>query len=96
MIACPVVALIAGYSYFSPADPVGLIGNYAGLVCVAIGYCITKLWTRSKMIPLCEIDLDVGRDLDMEQRWREDLEEKEMDDTHGIKKYYKQVIAIFT
>ncbi|KAH8552067.1 amino acid permease/ SLC12A domain-containing protein [Umbelopsis sp. PMI_123] len=96
MIACPIVALIAGYSYFSPADPVGLVGNYAGLVCVAIGYCITKLWTRSKMIPLSEIDLDSGRDLDMEQRWREMQEEEAKEESRGFKKYIQRAITIFT
>lgn len=61
MIACTVISLIAGYSYFVPADAVGLIGNYAGLILCVLGFIATKLWTRSKMIPLDLIDLDTGR-----------------------------------
>ncbi|CAO3667116.1 unnamed protein product [Rhizopus stolonifer] len=61
MVACTVISLIAGYSYFVPADTVGLIGNYAGLILCVLGFIITKLWTRSKMIPLDLIDLDTGR-----------------------------------
>ncbi|KAG1222993.1 hypothetical protein G6F35_004940 [Rhizopus arrhizus] len=61
MIACTVIALMAGYSYFVPPSAIGLIGNYAGLILCAIGYTITKIWTRSKMVPLELIDLDTGR-----------------------------------
>lgn len=52
---------MAGYSYFVPPSATGLIGNYAGLILCAIGYIVTKLWTRSKMIPLDKIDLDTGK-----------------------------------
>ncbi|RCH86207.1 hypothetical protein CU098_006344, partial [Rhizopus stolonifer] len=61
MVACTVIALIAGYSYFVPADAVGLIGNYGGLIVCAILYITLKLWTKSKMIPIDQIDLDTGR-----------------------------------
>ncbi|KAI8968056.1 amino acid permease/ SLC12A domain-containing protein [Mycotypha africana] len=61
MIACVVISLMAGYSYFVPPDPVGLIGNYGGLIVVACLFVILKLWTKSKMIPIAEIDIDTGR-----------------------------------
>lgn len=61
MVACVVIALIAGYSYFVPADAVGLIGNYGGLIVCAILFITLKLYTRSKMIPISEIDIDTGR-----------------------------------
>lgn len=61
MIACWVIALIAGYSYFVPADPVGLIGNYGGLIVCAILYIVLKIRTKSKMIPIDQIDIDTGR-----------------------------------
>ncbi|KAI9315555.1 amino acid permease/ SLC12A domain-containing protein [Dichotomocladium elegans] len=60
MVACIVISIITGYSYFVPADAVGLVGNYAGLILCAIGWAITKWWTKSKMVPLAEIDLDTG------------------------------------
>ncbi|KAG1094501.1 hypothetical protein G6F42_018742 [Rhizopus arrhizus] len=61
MIACVVIALMAGYSYFVPADPVGLIGNYGGLIAVAILFIVLKIYTKSKLIPISEIDVDSGR-----------------------------------
>jgi lysine-specific permease len=61
MVACVVIALIAGYSYFVPADPVGLVGNYGGLIVCGILFIVLKVYTRSKMIPIDQIDLDTGR-----------------------------------
>ncbi|KAI7893228.1 amino acid permease/ SLC12A domain-containing protein [Mucor mucedo] len=61
MFACVVISLMAGYSYFKPADPVGLVGNYAGLIVCAILFIVLKIYTRSKLIPIDEIDLDTGR-----------------------------------
>lgn len=61
MLACTVIALISGYSYFVPADAVGLIGNYAGLIVCAILFIVLKFYTGSKMVPISEIDLDTGR-----------------------------------
>ncbi|KAJ8662868.1 hypothetical protein O0I10_001044 [Lichtheimia ornata] len=60
MFASVVCALITGYSYFVPADPVGLVGNYAGLVLCVVGFIVTKLYTRSKMVPLKDVDLVTG------------------------------------
>lgn len=65
-------------------------------MCVAIGYTITKVRTRSKMVPLCEMDLDSGRDMEMERRFKEELEEESKVELRGIKKYFKKVINIFT
>ena len=61
MIACVVIALMAGYSYFVPADAVGLIGNYAGLIACGILFIVLKIYTKSKMVPVDQIDLDTGR-----------------------------------
>ncbi|KAI9319814.1 amino acid permease/ SLC12A domain-containing protein [Dichotomocladium elegans] len=60
IVACIVCSLITGYSYFSPADPVGLVGNYAGLILCAIGWAITKWYTKSTLVPYAEMDLDTG------------------------------------
>lgn len=62
MIACTVIALMAGYaSFIPPVDPVGIIGNYGGLVCVALLFLILRFWTKSRFIPIDEIDIDTGR-----------------------------------
>ncbi|GAB5588908.1 hypothetical protein Unana1_03808 [Umbelopsis nana] len=61
VIACSILALLGGWSSFVPADPIGLVGNYAGLVVALFGFLITKLYTKSKVVRLCDIDLDTGR-----------------------------------
>lgn len=61
MGACVVIALMAGYSYFDPADPVGLVGNYGGLIVCAILFIVLKVYSKSKMIPVDQIDIDTGR-----------------------------------
>lgn len=61
MLACVVISLIAGYSYFVPANAVGLIGNYLGLIAIIILYLFLKFYTKSKVIPISEIDIDTGR-----------------------------------
>ena len=48
------------------------------------------------MVPLCEMDLDSGRDMEMERRFKEELEEESKVELRGIKKYFKKVINIFT
>lgn len=93
MIACIVIALITGYSYFiPPVDPVGIIGNYLGLVLCAVGYAITKWWTGAKLVPLEEIDLDTGV-ADYSH-----LKEQEEVAATGpwYKKVCKKAVAIFT
>lgn len=66
IFACAVLALLGGWSSFSPVDPIGLVGNYAGLIIAFGGFFITKLWTKSKMVPLIDIDLDTGRSVQSE------------------------------
>lgn len=58
--ACAVIILISGWSYFVPADPIGLVGSYGGLVIALGGYIILRIWKKTKLIPLEEIDLDTG------------------------------------
>jgi lysine-specific permease len=60
MVACIVIILISGWSYFVPADAIGLIGSYGGALIVLGGFLILKFWTKSKLIPLEEIGLDTG------------------------------------
>lgn len=60
MVVCVVIILISGWSYFVPADVIGLIGSYGGFLLVVFGYLVLKFWTKSKLIPLDEIDLDTG------------------------------------
>ncbi|CAO3643773.1 unnamed protein product [Mucor hiemalis] len=60
MVVCVVIVLISGWSYFVPADPIGLIGSYGGFLLVVFGYLVLKFWTKSKLIPLDQIDLDTG------------------------------------
>ncbi|KAI9246916.1 amino acid permease/ SLC12A domain-containing protein [Phascolomyces articulosus] len=79
-IGCGVIILAAGYKYFSPADPVGLIGNYGGTILFILGFTITKIVTKSKLVPLKDIDLDTGR-IDMmvfEGDDDDDVDEKEI------------------
>jgi lysine-specific permease len=93
MVACVVISLIAGYSYFVPADAVGLIGNYGGLIVCALLFIILKIRTRSKMIPIDQIDLDTGR-ADISQY-------ADTDDTEDItgpwyKKAWKRFVIVVT
>ncbi|KAI8374417.1 amino acid permease/ SLC12A domain-containing protein [Radiomyces spectabilis] len=98
MVACIVISLMAGYSYFVPPSAVGLIGNYAGLVLCVIGFIVTKLWTKSKMIPIDEIDLDTGRsELSMGLDHLEEKDDQE-EEVKGplYKRIFKRLIIIFT
>lgn len=75
MIACIAVALMTGYSYFKPANAVGLIGNYGGLILCLLGFTITKFYTKSKLVPLERMDLDTGRS---DRKWTTEDEEDAM------------------
>ncbi|KAG0180370.1 hypothetical protein DFQ28_008991 [Apophysomyces sp. BC1034] len=91
MIACVVIALLSGYSYFVPANPTHLIGSYAGLVLCVIGFISTKLWTKSKMIPIDEIDVDTGRsDLAF------DDDEEVVLEGPWYKRLWRRLVIIFT
>ncbi|KAI8577048.1 hypothetical protein K450DRAFT_282982 [Umbelopsis ramanniana AG] len=74
IFACGVLALLGGWSSFSPPDPIGLVGNYAGLVIAFFGFVITKWWTKSKVVRLCDIDLDTGRTQHVAQEIEEEKE----------------------
>ncbi|CDS13527.1 hypothetical protein LRAMOSA05703 [Lichtheimia ramosa] len=92
MIACCVIALMTGYSYFYPPDAVGLVGNYAGIIMCAIGWAITKWWTKSKMIPPAEIDVDTGVSTQIGN-----YEEEKPDITGNIfQRTWKRLVIIFT
>lgn len=58
--ACIIIILISGWSYFVPADAIGLVGSYGGTLIAVIGYLILRFWKKTKLIPLEEIDLDTG------------------------------------
>ncbi|CAO0797783.1 unnamed protein product [Mucor circinelloides] len=60
MAACIVIILISGWSYFVPADAIGLVGSYGGALIALGGYLALKFWTKSKLVPLDQIDLDTG------------------------------------
>lgn len=60
MVACIIIILISGWSYFVAFDAVNFVGTYAGALIVLFGYLILKFWTKSKIVPLDEIDLDTG------------------------------------
>lgn len=60
MVVCIVIILISGWSYFVPADAIGLVGSYAGALIVLFGFLGLKYWSKSKLVPLDEIDLDTG------------------------------------
>lgn len=94
MVACVVISLMAGYSYFVPADPVGLIGNYAGLIVCAILFIVLKIWTRSKMIPVDQIDIDTGR-ADFSQYTTKE-EEKAAISGPWYKRAWKRFVIIVT
>ncbi|KAI7871604.1 amino acid permease/ SLC12A domain-containing protein [Spinellus fusiger] len=61
MAACIVVCLVSGRPYFSPVNILGLVGHYGGLILFLLGLIIAKLWTKSEIIPIDQIDLDSGR-----------------------------------
>lgn len=92
MVACCVIALMTGYSYFYPPDPVGLVGNYAGIILCAIGWAITKWWTKSKMIPPAEIDVDTG----VSDQIGKQEEEKTDITGNFFQRMWKRLLIIFT
>ncbi|KAI7882518.1 hypothetical protein K492DRAFT_160467 [Lichtheimia hyalospora FSU 10163] len=96
MVASVVCALITGYSYFYPADPVGLVGNYAGLVLCVVGFIVTKLYTKSKMVPLKDIDLITGATIHKDT----DSQFENGDATAPTGPWYsraaKRIVAVFT
>ncbi|KAI9489402.1 amino acid permease-domain-containing protein [Zychaea mexicana] len=61
VFVCPIIALFTGYKYFIPAQAVGIIGQYLGLILCLVGFIALKVFTKSKLIPLKEMDLDTGR-----------------------------------
>ncbi|KAI8146766.1 lysine-specific permease [Fennellomyces sp. T-0311] len=92
VFACCVCSLITGYSYFVPADAVGLVGNYAGLILCFIGWVIAKWYTKCKMVPLTEIDLDTGvSELVLNRPM-----EKEEFVGPWYQKVWKRIVVIFT
>ncbi|KAI7856140.1 amino acid permease/ SLC12A domain-containing protein [Circinella umbellata] len=100
MIGCAVITFAAGYSYFVPADAVGLIGNYGGTILFILGFGITKIVTKSKMVPLKEIDLDTGR-IDTMMFVGDDEDEKnigkvEQDRETWYQRAWKRVVIAIT
>lgn len=61
LLACVVIAVIAGYIYFPSQNAIGIVGTYLPLFACIVGFIVLKLWTGSKLIPLKDIDLDTGR-----------------------------------
>ncbi|KAJ8659339.1 hypothetical protein O0I10_005054 [Lichtheimia ornata] len=61
LLACVVIAVIAGYIYFPSQNAIGIVGTYLPLFACIVGFIVLKFWTGSKLIPLDEIDLDTGR-----------------------------------
>lgn len=79
MIGCVVIILISGWSYFVPADAIGLVGSYAGALLVVFSYLFLKYWTKSKIVPLDQIDLDTGvRYYSIEELEAEKLEKSQV------------------
>ncbi|KAI8890931.1 hypothetical protein K501DRAFT_167765, partial [Backusella circina FSU 941] len=88
MTACIVICLISGWSYFVPADPIGLVGSYAGLILFFGAYLVLKLWKKEKMVPY-EI-------MDLETDVRHYTEEEILKDQENSKGFWKKFINIFT
>ncbi|KAI7884805.1 hypothetical protein K492DRAFT_142474, partial [Lichtheimia hyalospora FSU 10163] len=61
LLACVIIAVIAGYVYFPSQNAIGIVGTYLPLFACIVGFIVLKFWTGSKLIPLDEIDLDTGR-----------------------------------
>ncbi|KAI8637803.1 amino acid permease/ SLC12A domain-containing protein [Parasitella parasitica] len=94
MLACVVISLMAGYSYFVPADPVGLIGNYGGLIVAGALFLILKFYTKSKLIPISEIDIDSGRaDYDI---YEDDHDSDKFTEGPWWKRAWRKIIYIIT
>ncbi|KAG2222082.1 hypothetical protein INT45_007968 [Circinella minor] len=97
IIGCTVCALISGYSFFSPPSAVGLIGNYAGLIFCGVGFCITKWWSKSKMVPLMEIDLDTGvSELVTDKELRDQMLQERVIEGTWYQKIWKRIVIVFT
>lgn len=99
MIACCVLSLITGYSYFIPPidsdQIVGIVGNYAGLVICAIGYVISKWWLKAKLVPLEDIDLFTGRADDLEELKEMANQKREITGPWYIQ-IWKRILIVFT
>ncbi|KAI8376560.1 amino acid permease/ SLC12A domain-containing protein [Radiomyces spectabilis] len=90
IVACVVIILMSGWSYFVPASATGLVGSYGGVILVVVGFIVLKFWTKSRLVPLAEIDLDT----DVRQYSAEELEiEKEENASRGI---WQKLKLIFT
>ncbi|GAA5805953.1 hypothetical protein HPULCUR_011480 [Helicostylum pulchrum] len=88
--ACIVIILISGWSYFVPADAIGLVGSYGGTLIAIIGYLILRFWKKTKLIPLEEIDLDTGvRYFTVEEL---DAEKEELKNEPFLKKLIAAII----
>ncbi|KAI8060677.1 amino acid permease/ SLC12A domain-containing protein [Gongronella butleri] len=93
IIASVVIILISGWSYFVPPKAEGLVGNYGGPIIFVGGMLIHKFWTKSKFIPLHEVDLVT----DARVNWRE-LDYGDDDDINESKKkaIWKRIVTVFT
>jgi lysine-specific permease len=88
MVACIVICLISGWSYFVPADPIGLVGCYGGLIIFFGAYLILKVWTKEKLVPYEMMDLETDV--------RHYTEEEILKDQENSKGFLKKFINIFT
>ncbi|KAI8979292.1 amino acid permease/ SLC12A domain-containing protein [Mycotypha africana] len=74
-ILCILIILGQGYKAFTPEfKPITFVTNYIGIVPFVLCYVIHKLWTKSKVVPLEEVDFETGRvtRLDIEKDNEED------------------------
>ncbi|KAL0096660.1 amino acid permease/ SLC12A domain-containing protein [Phycomyces blakesleeanus] len=91
MIACPVIVLISGWSYFVPASATGLLGSYLGVIIFVFAFIFLRFWTKSKLVPLLEVDLDTG----VRYYSPEDLQQ-EKDESSKKRSFIRKLIAILT
>ncbi|ORX45470.1 lysine-specific permease [Hesseltinella vesiculosa] len=92
IVGCAVIILISGWSYFVPPSAEGLVGNYGGPIIFIGGMLVHKFWTKSKFIPLHEVDLVTDARVDWKQL---DFQE---DEQEGSKKkaFLQRLVSIFT
>ncbi|KAI8086017.1 amino acid permease/ SLC12A domain-containing protein [Halteromyces radiatus] len=87
-VACVIIIIISGWSYFVPASPQGLVGSYGGPIIFIGGMVIHKFWTKSNMVPIDEVDVISGARMD----WKEDsilaLDSKSS--------FWNKLVSIFT
>ncbi|ORZ23526.1 amino acid permease/ SLC12A domain-containing protein [Absidia repens] len=93
VVACIVIILISGWSYFVPASPQGLVGSYGGPIIFISGMMIHKFWTKSRMVRIEEADIVTGA----RTEWKNDLIDSiDGDDSNRKRTIWRKIVTFIT